>query len=559
MARNKKTDKDKELSLEEAQNIIKRLAHPKHVNQEEKLLKDAAAIVLKETQPEFEFGDDEDEEVKIDTSSVDKATSDLTKPPGFLEQVGSQIAAIGPAGVIALSSAAYFQVDTVVEETRVVQQVAEEKWEEVKFEHPNINWDDPLAGFTTILGMGDIEIDLDPPEPTTPTGETPSDDTTKGNLNANKSTTISEESEEGGEKGTPENEDRESGTNDEPVEDDNKEEAVEEKEEPKKKKKGFFAKLLGDDDEEEQEEEQEESEEPIEESTEEESEEPADEESEEPAAEEESNEPEPEAEEEQVEEKPKKKSGGLFSALFGGDDEEESEEPDDEPREEPQQDDTIPDEQAEEETVTEPEAEANDGEVAGGESTAEPVANADTAESNGVKKSSGGGLLSLFGFNNSEEEVVEESEISADEEPTIEVAGIDSESEAPPISTDEEVEVEDIIIIDEIDDIKPHSMVAETEIEVVPEVEVEVTEVNIADVLVNADVVIDDIEIAVNVEEVVQIDDVVEETVIETVLTPIEGTPGTVIVSPAGPVDWSGIFGPSAPGYDNGDRDATPI
>ena len=54
-------------------------------------------------------------------------------------------------------------------------------------------------------------------------------------------------------------------------------------------------------------------------------------------------------------------------------------------------------------------------------------------------------------------------------------------------------------------------MVAETEIEVAPEVEVEVAEIDIAEVLVNADVVIDDIEVAVNVEEVVQIDDVVEE------------------------------------------------
>ena len=170
MARKKKEEKiDEELTLKEAQNVIKRLAHPKHVNQEDKLLREAAAVVLKETQPEFEFGEEEDEEVDIGTGSVEQTTSELTKPPGFFEQLGATAQALGPAGLIALSSAAYFQIDTVVEETRTVATVAEEKWEEVKFEHPNINWDDPLAGFTTILGVGDIEIDLEPPEPKQPT------------------------------------------------------------------------------------------------------------------------------------------------------------------------------------------------------------------------------------------------------------------------------------------------------------------------------------------------------------------------------------------------------
>ena len=106
-------------------------------------------------------------------------------------------------------------------------------------------------------------------------------------------------------------------------------------------------------------------------------------------------------------------------------------------------------------------------------------------------------------------------------------------------------------------------IIGEKLVEVETEVEIEVAEINIADVLVNADVVIDDIEVAINVEEVIQVDDIVEETVaevvIEKVITPIEGTPGTTIVSPAGPINFTDIFGPSSPGYDMGDRDATPI
>jgi hypothetical protein len=514
MARKKKQVEDKELTLEDAQNVIRRLAHPKHVNQEDKLLKEAAAVVLKETQPEFEFGDDEEEDVNIDSANAVDTTSELTKPPGFLEQLGAQAAAVGPAGLIALSSAAYFQIDTVVEETRVVQSVAEEKWEEVKFEHPNINWDDPLAGFTTILGMGDIEIDLDPPTP--PTQPEPKETNEPSKLPKG----AESDGEETQEKEVSEEPTEPSDKSDTKDEDSNEEAIEEEKEEPKKKKKGFFAKLLSGDDEEEAEEPEEESEPEAE------TEEPEEVEEEPEPVEEESNESEPEAEE-PVDEQPKKKRG-LFSFLTGGGDDDD--EPDSEEQGEPTQDgDTIPDEQAAEESTEEPETETSESEVDGTEPATEPVANAGPAESNGVKKSSGGGLLSLFGFNNSEKEVDEQSEISTDEEPAIEVAEIDSETEAPPISNEEpEIEVDDISI-DEIDDIKPHTMVTETEIEVAPEVD-------IADVIVNAEVVIDDIEVDAGIEIAdLSIDDIIEETIVEAEELPLVFTPndGVIIVSPS--------------------------
>ena len=237
----KKKKPIEELDLEEAINVVKRLSKPDRPNEELELLKKASSTLLNEVQPGFEFEEDDD--------GGSSATEELTKPPGFMEQIGAQAAALGPAGLIALASAAYFQVDTVVEETRVVQQVAEEKWEEVKLEHPNINWDDPLAGFTTIIGMGDIEIDLDPPASSGSTGNTPSDDTTKGKSNG--STTVSEESGESGEEGSQETDSKENDTDNEPNEDSKEEPVEEEKEEPKKKKKGFFSKLLGGDDEEE--------------------------------------------------------------------------------------------------------------------------------------------------------------------------------------------------------------------------------------------------------------------------------------------------------------------
>ena len=70
--------------------------------------------------------------------------------------------------------------------------------------------------------------------------------------------------------------------------------------------------------------------------------------------------------------------------------------------------------------------------------------------------------------------------------------------------------------------------------------------INIADVLVNADVVIDDIEVDAGIEIAdLSIDDVIEETVVEAEELPIVFTPneGTIIVSPS--VNVPSIFASS--------------
>ena len=372
---------EEELSLEEAQNIVRKLSHPDRKNEEFELLKKASATIAKELQPEFEFEEDEE-----GGGGGSQLAEELSKPPGFLEQIGTQIAAIGPAGVIALSSAAYFQIDTVVEETRVVQQVAEEKWEEVKLEHPNIDWDDPLAGFTTIIGVGEIDIDLDPPDPQPQ--PTSTDDTPTDKPPAEKAVGTSEEDETSDE-GTEES--QEESSEEEPKEEKPKEEEKVEEEPKKKKKKGLFSFFGGDDEEEEEEEEQEEEkEEPAEEpkeEPEEEPEEPKEEEADEPKEEvKESNEPEPEAEEPVEQEKPKKKSGGLFSFLGLGGDDKESEEPDvEEPGENANNGDTIPDEQTKEETNPIPQTETNDGEIGGGKPEIQRSEDLPIAQQDGIE------------------------------------------------------------------------------------------------------------------------------------------------------------------------------
>ena len=499
----KKIDKEEELTLEESLLAVKRIAKSNKLNEELDLLKKASATLAKELKPELEFEEDEG-------SGGASVTEELTKPPGFFEQLGATAQALGPAGLIALSSAAYFQIDTVVEETRTVATVAEEKWEEVKFEHPNINWDDPLAGFTTILGVGDIEIDLEPPDPKHPTTSSVAPESGEESEKAEETETAIEKTE----------------SEIEETETESEAEETEEQEEKPKKKKGLFG-LFGGDDEE--------------------SEEEAEEVEEETEAKEESSEPEPEAEEEQVKEKPKKKSGGLFSALFGGGDDEESEEPEDDNREEPTQDDQVPEEQKDETEVDEPET----------KEVAKTTTNDSNKSSVGitVEKKSSGGLLSLFGFNSGEEEVVEESEISTDEEPVIEVAVAESDSEAPQIS--EEVVVEANVEVNNV------------EVEVVAVDSGESFEINISEM---SEMDIEFIAEAIDNGQLevanLNIDDVVEETVaevvIEKVVTPIDTGNGEVnVVSPAGPAGdliWADIFGPNAPGrLSDSESDATPI
>ena len=55
----KKTDKEKELTLEESLIAVKRIAKSNKLNEELDLLKKASATLAKELQPEFEFEEDE--------------------------------------------------------------------------------------------------------------------------------------------------------------------------------------------------------------------------------------------------------------------------------------------------------------------------------------------------------------------------------------------------------------------------------------------------------------------------------------------------------------------
>ena len=79
----KKANIDEELTLEQAQSVIRRLGNPERKIKELELLKQASVVVAKETQPEFEFDEGEGDDVDIGLSSDEAVTSGLTKPPSL--------------------------------------------------------------------------------------------------------------------------------------------------------------------------------------------------------------------------------------------------------------------------------------------------------------------------------------------------------------------------------------------------------------------------------------------------------------------------------------------
>jgi len=253
--------KEKELNLDEAKQIVSDWGNPNVRSEEFDVLKEASLLLLKEHDADFDL------EYEVEEG----ASKPKVKKSGALDHVKSQFSSLGVAGTMALASAAYFQTDVVIEQTRYVAEVAEEKWEEFTFEHPNVGWHDPLASFTTIISgvepEGGIEKNPNPRPVKSSTNEQAEDESDQSEAKPE-------------EKG----------------------DQVEAKPEEKAKKKGgLFSKIFGnkDEDKEEDSEEKEESE----------TQEKQDEDKPDDSGEK-------ETEKEEVKEEPKKK-GGLFSKIFG--------------------------------------------------------------------------------------------------------------------------------------------------------------------------------------------------------------------------------------------------
>ena len=129
MAKKGKKKKDKGLSVSEAQKTVAYLYHKKQ--KEDELLRDAAYVLLQETNPEFDYeveptdtadikGIDQAASAGANAATVAGAaaatTAATTATTAGISTVGAAIAqlqSLGTAGVIAMSSAVYFQGSSV--------------------------------------------------------------------------------------------------------------------------------------------------------------------------------------------------------------------------------------------------------------------------------------------------------------------------------------------------------------------------------------------------------------------------------------------------------------
>jgi hypothetical protein len=104
-----------ELTLEEAKKLVAQFSDPKHVDKEHELFKSAAAKLLEETDPGFEYEYEAEEEVEIK-----EELNTLEKIKEYTSDVISNVQGIGAAGMVAFSSAAYFQTIEAFETTREI-------------------------------------------------------------------------------------------------------------------------------------------------------------------------------------------------------------------------------------------------------------------------------------------------------------------------------------------------------------------------------------------------------------------------------------------------------
>ena len=126
-----------EITIDEAKEIIAKCTHPDYSNKEHELFKAAAAKLLEENDPGFEYEyESEDEEVK--ESRLEKEISTGIKEGGnaarksvtenitqYAGEVISNIQNLGAAGSVAFSSATYFQSAEMIETSQEVVSIVE--------------------------------------------------------------------------------------------------------------------------------------------------------------------------------------------------------------------------------------------------------------------------------------------------------------------------------------------------------------------------------------------------------------------------------------------------
>ena len=113
-------EKDKfEINIEEAKEIIAKCIHPDYSNEEHELFKVAAAKLLDEKDPGFKYEYEVEEE-----TSVEKSDESLfSRAKDYGKEIVNNVQSLGAAGIVAFSSAAYFQSIEAFETTHEIGSV----------------------------------------------------------------------------------------------------------------------------------------------------------------------------------------------------------------------------------------------------------------------------------------------------------------------------------------------------------------------------------------------------------------------------------------------------
>ena len=111
---------EKDITLNEAKELVAKFSNPEHKNKEDELFKVAAAKLLEETDPAFEY----EYEVEEEEAAAEKSDESLfSRAKDYGKEIVNNVQSLGAAGTVAFSSAAYFQSIEAFETTHEIGSV----------------------------------------------------------------------------------------------------------------------------------------------------------------------------------------------------------------------------------------------------------------------------------------------------------------------------------------------------------------------------------------------------------------------------------------------------
>ena len=109
---------EEDITLNEAKELVAKFSNPEHKNKEDELFKIAAAKLLEETDPGFEYEYEHESEEEVSVEKPDESL--ITRAKNYGKEVVNNVQSLGAAGTVAFSSAVYFQSVEAFETTHEI-------------------------------------------------------------------------------------------------------------------------------------------------------------------------------------------------------------------------------------------------------------------------------------------------------------------------------------------------------------------------------------------------------------------------------------------------------